>query len=161
MEEWESVEKDVMALRCSLTCATGPFVRRYEAAKEGIRVEVAVSRLVGRGESEVRSERTEYPSSDMVEREDAEKDVMAVRCSLFSTLCKGDEGARVEMTASRGEVTAAVGVEGPAMGAIEVDDGGSSSLTITRKDLRLDCRGTAPGKTMEEAIDVRGDVFGV
>ena len=47
MEEWEVVEKDVIALRCSLTCATGPLVRRYEAAaEEGIRVEVAVSRLV-------------------------------------------------------------------------------------------------------------------
>ena len=47
MEEREVVEKDVIALRCSLTCATGPLVRRYEAAEEGIRVEVAVSRLVG------------------------------------------------------------------------------------------------------------------
>lgn len=112
----------------------------------------------------MRSERTEYPSSDIVEREDVEKDVMAMRCSLFSTPRKGDEGARVEI--SRGavtEVSAAeeeVGVEGPAIGAIEVDDGGSS-LTITRKDLRLGCRGTAPGKTTEEAIDERGDVFGV
>lgn len=98
-----------------------------------------------------------------MEREDVEKDVMAVRCSIFSTARKGDEGARVEMTASRDEVTAAeeeAGVEGPAIGAIEVDDGGSS-LTITRKDLRLDCRGTTPGKTTEEAIDVRGDAFGV
>lgn len=34
-------------LRCSLTCAAGPLVRRYGEAEEGIRVEVAVSRLVG------------------------------------------------------------------------------------------------------------------
>lgn len=107
---------------------------------------------------------TEYPSSDIVEREEVEKDVMAVRCSLFSIPREVDEGPRVEI--SRCEVTGVTaaeeeaGVEGPAIGAIEVDDGGSS-LTITRKDLRLGCRGTAPGKTTEEAIDARGDSFGV